>query len=154
MKVWAAVALLAAQVLALFEGDKIEKLTSENFEEKVLKDEENAWVVTFYADWCPYCKTFDEELEGATNDVGLTEKNLKLKFGAIDVMENRDLTRQFGIRRSPTVKIFGKDKEAPEDYAGMRKTKEIVTKCIEFCEENEFVKKEEVVEEKEEEEDK
>ena len=76
-----------------------------------MQDTENAWVVTFYADWCPYCKTFDAEYELASGDPTLANK--KVKFGAIDVMANRDLTKLYQIKRSPTVKIFGIDKQAP-----------------------------------------
>jgi len=76
-------------------------------------------MVTFYADWCPYCKTFDAEYDAASKDGSL--KDSRIKFGAVDVMANRDLTKQFGIKRSPTVKIFGHDKAAPEDYLGQRK---------------------------------
>ena len=143
MRLLKAFAVLAAQVYALFDTSGVETLTSENWDEKVAKDEDNAWVITFYADWCPYCKTFSEEYGAAVHDVKLEDK--KIKFGAVDVMANRDLTKKFGIKRSPTVKIFGKDRENPEDYTGQRKTEDIVSHCVDFCDKNDFVteKKEE-----------
>mmetsp|Transcript_41491 Transcript_41491/g.54607 ORF Transcript_41491/g.54607 Transcript_41491/m.54607 type:complete len:400 (-) Transcript_41491:233-1432(-) len=137
MRILSAFALIAAQVWALFEGEGIETLTSDNWAEKVDGDEENAWVITFYADWCPYCKTFSDEFSAAITDPELADK--KIKFGALDVMANRDLTKKYGIKRSPTVKIFGKDKETPEDYVGQRKTADIVSHVSEFCTTNEFV---------------
>ena len=130
-------ALVSAQVYALFDSDTVEVLTSDNFAEKVDEDTENAWVVTFYADWCPYCKTFDTEFDNASKDTKLADK--KIKFGSVDVMANRDLTSKFGIKRSPTVKLFGTDKAAPTDYLGHRKQDDLVTHCDEFCTENEFV---------------
>ena len=131
-------ALISAQVYALFEGDTVEKLTSDNFAEKVDEDTDNAWVITFYADWCPYCKTFDTEFDLASKDTKLADK--KIKFGSVDVMANRDLTSKYGIKRSPTVKLFGTDKAAPTDYLGHRKQDDLVTHCDEYCTENEFTK--------------
>jgi len=103
----------------------------------VVNDEENMWMVTFYADWCPYCEPFSPELESAQNDLQLTDK--KIKFGAVNVMENRDLTIHYGVARSPSVKIFGKDKVTPEDYEGHRKQAELVTYLVEYADTNEFV---------------
>ena len=113
----AGLAVLTVETLAMF--DNVVQLNSENWADKVEKDDKNAWMVTFYADWCPYCKTFDAEYDAASKDGSL--KDSRIKFGAVDVMANRDLTKQFGIKRSPTVKIFGHDKAAPEDYLGQRK---------------------------------
>ena len=134
MRILKALALFAAQVYALFEADGVETLTSENWKELVDDDTDNAWVITFYADWCPYCKTFSDDFGEAVKDPAL--ENKKIKFGAVDVMANRDLTKKFGIKRSPTVKIFGADKEAPEDYSGQRKKADLVTHCADFCEKN------------------
>lgn len=131
-------AILAADVFALFDGEQIVQLTSDNFTEKVEDDKDNAWVVTFYADWCPYCKTFSSEFDLASKDTKLKDK--KILFGAVDVMANRDLTSKFGIKRSPTVKLFGKDKADPEDYLGHRKQADLVDHCADYCKTNEFVK--------------
>lgn len=93
-------------------------------------------MITFYADWCPHCKTFETELASALSDPSLADK--RIKFGAVDVMANRDLTSKFGIKRSPTVKIFGNDKFAPIDYTGQRKSADVVSYCGEYCLENNF----------------
>jgi len=137
MKVLSAFALIAAQVWALFDGDNIEILTSDNWDEKVINDEENAWVVTYYADWCPYCKSFSDEYDLAASDPTLADK--KIKFGSVDVMANRDLTKKYEIKRSPTVKVFGKDKTAPEDYVGQRKSADIITYCDGYCTDHGYV---------------
>ena len=131
----ASLAVLAAEVLAMF--DNVEKLDAKNWAQKVENDDKNAWIVTFYADWCPYCKTFDPEYEAASNDTRLKDK--LIKFGAVDVMANRDLTKQFGIKRSPTVKIFGHDKDTPEDYLGQRKTKDVVDFVDTFTTKHNFI---------------
>lgn len=135
---FATLAVLAAEAFALFDGTGIEKLTSANWNQLVDQDKENAWVVAFYADWCPYCKTFSDEYKTALADPLLADK--RIKFGAVDVMANRDLTTKFGIKRSPTVKIFGTDRAAPEDYLGARKASDLVTHCNGFCTNNNFIK--------------
>ena len=54
----AGVSMLAVQTSAqdntLFQD--FDHFTKETFEEVVLSDVENMWLVTFYADWCPYCQ--------------------------------------------------------------------------------------------------
>ena len=94
-------------------------------------------MVTFYADWCPYCKTFDSEYANAAKDVRLKDKNIR--FGAVDVMANRDLTKQFGIKRSPTVKVFGHDKSSPEDYLGQRKQKDVIDYVDNYTTKHNFI---------------
>ena len=128
-------AIFSAETLAMF--DNVVELGSDNWAEKVGNDKENAWMVTFYADWCPYCKTFDPEFEAASKDVRLKDK--LVKFGAVDVMANRDLTKQFGIKRSPTVKIFGHDKDSPEDYLGQRKSKDVLDFLDTFTTKHNFI---------------
>ena len=43
-----------------------------------------------------------------------------MKFGVVDVMSNRGLTREYGIKSAPSIKVFGEDKSSPEDYIGRR----------------------------------
>ena len=45
-------AAFASEVWALY--DNIEKLSMANWEEKVIHDHENIWMVTFYTDWCQF----------------------------------------------------------------------------------------------------
>jgi len=136
-----ACAVLAADVYAtaLFNGEGIEALTSATWAQKIDGDKDNAWVVTFYADWCPYCKTFSEEYAAAVKDPKLADKTIK--FGAVDVMANRDLVTKFAVKRSPTVKVFGADKAAPEDYLGARKAADLVTFLDEFAVKHNFIRK-------------
>ena len=107
---------------ALFQD--FDHFTKESFEDVILNDDENMWMVTFYADWCPYCKPVYEELSEAKNDYSLLDK--KVKFGVVDVMANRDLLKEYDVRQSPSIKVFGVDKENPEDYYGERKASSIV----------------------------
>ncbi len=54
-------------------------------------------------------------------------------------MVNRDLTTRYGIKRSPTIKFFGLDKSAPEDYLGQRKQADVVSYIDDYCVENNYV---------------
>ena len=85
--------MLATQAFALF--DQVQKLDESNFDEIVMNDDENMWLVTFYAEWCPYCQPFSPELEAAQVDPTLGDK--KIKFGAVDVMQSRDITQRYAI---------------------------------------------------------
>ena len=81
-------------------------------------------MVIFYADWCGYCKPLEEQMESVINDASL--KNKKIKFGAVDVMQNKKFTKSWGISRSPTIKFFGQDKTKPDNFIGYRTHKELV----------------------------
>ena len=105
----------------------------------MLNDDENMWMVTFYANWCPYCKPVYEELNAAKNDYTLMDK--KVKFGVIDVMANRDLLKEYDVKQSPSIKVFGADKENPEDYYGLRKASNIVSFINNYAEKQGFVDK-------------
>ena len=140
MKLLSFAAILATQVFgsdSLFLSEGIWDLKEDNFEEMVVSDDENVWMITFYADWCPYCETFETEFRNAVVDPKLADK--KIKFGAIDVMANRDLTAKYGVTRSPTVKVFGLDKSEPVEYLGQRKQADVVTYCDDYCVENDYV---------------
>ena len=131
-----AFAAIATQAFAgLFQD--VEVLTSDTWADKVENDDDNVWMITFYADWCPYCAPFDTEFTAASNDIALADK--KIKFGSVDVMANRDLTTRYGIKRSPTVKVFGVDKSAPEDYVGHRKQADLVSYCNDYATTHNFI---------------
>ena len=65
--------------------------------------------------------------------------NSKVKFGVVNVMDNRDLTSKYGVKRTPTVKVFGSDKEHPEDYAGRRKASDLVDFIVKYAADNSFI---------------
>ena len=94
------------------------KLTEYNFRDAVLEDPDNMWFVTFYTDWCPYCKTLDQELFEARDDETIQDK--KVKFGVVELMSNKNLMRKYDIKSAPIIKVFGEDKFNPEDYSGRR----------------------------------
>ena len=50
----------------------------------------------------------------------------KVKFGAVDVMKNKDLAIANKIRRAPTVFVYGNDKHHAVEYEGDRKKFSVV----------------------------
>jgi thiol-disulfide isomerase/thioredoxin len=128
-------ATLCAQAFALFDG--VTRLDSANWADTVENDKDHVWMVSFYADWCPHCKVFDTEFENAMNDPSLADK--KVRFGAVNVMDSRDLTTRYGIKRSPTVKLFGQDKGTPQDYVGLRKQADVAKYVGDYSLEHNFL---------------
>ena len=46
-----------------------------------------------------------------------------VKVGAVNADEHQQLGGQYGVKGFPTIKIFGKNKNKPEDYQGARDAK-------------------------------
>ena len=71
--------------------------TSENFN-SLITDE--LVLVDFYADWCGPCKMLSPVLEELIND------RAELKIVKVDVDQNEDLAKQYGILTIPTLLLF------------------------------------------------
>ena len=48
-------------------------------------------------------------------------KGKNVKFGAVDVMQNKDLAIAAKIRRAPTIFVYGNNKHNAVEYEGDRK---------------------------------
>lgn len=62
-------------------------------------------LVDFYATWCGPCKMLGPVLEEISSD------RAEVKIVKIDVDENPDLARKFGIMSVPTLYLFNDSKE-------------------------------------------
>lgn len=95
------------------------KLTSENFEEEVLKSDKPV-LIDFYADWCGPCKMMSpiiDEIESELLD--------KAKVGKINVDDNQNLAAQYGVMSIPTIIII-KNGEVQKTFVGVRDKSEIL----------------------------
>jgi hypothetical protein len=115
MRTFLAAALIGA-ANALYEG--LIQLDETNFDRMVLDDHDTMWVVTFYADWCPYAKALEHEVMVTSRN--MMTAGFDIKFGVVNVADNLGLVHHFGVERSPTIEIFGADKSRPTRYGGTR----------------------------------
>lgn len=101
-------------------SDDVVQLTPATFQERVIKSNE-IWVVEFYAPWCGHCKALTPEYKKAATAL----KGI-VRVGAVDADEHKSLGGQYGVKGFPTIKIFGSNKNKPEDFNGQRTAQGIV----------------------------
>lgn len=59
-------------------------------------------------------------LETQTSVFSLIPLQGVVKLGAVDADQHKALGGQYGVRGFPTIKVFGANKNKPEEYQGMR----------------------------------
>lgn len=96
------------------------KITSENYEEEVLKSEK-AVLLDFYADWCGPCRMMSPIIDEIAE-----EKVDSVKVGKINVDENQDLAMEYGVMSIPTLVII-KNGEVSKTFVGVRDKNEILS---------------------------
>ena len=110
---------------------------------QVIKSD-SLWIVEFYAPWCGHCQRLTPEytkaakaLKGvvkvrASFDVVGVLSNVQLflcQIGAVNADDHKSLGGQYQVQGFPTIKIFGLNKNKPEDYQGERTAKVGLRKC-------------------------
>ena len=94
-------------------SENIVNLSSENFEQEVLKAETPV-LVDFWAEWCGPCKMLAPVLDELAQEYGA-----KLKVGKVNIDHDQQLSVQYGIQSIPTLLIF-KDGQVQEQHIGMK----------------------------------
>lgn len=89
-----------SQFLAMEVSMIIEELNSRNFSENVLESSIPV-VVDFFATWCSPCKALAPVLVELAK-----EYDGKIKFFKLNIDEEEDLAREFGIMSIPTLALF------------------------------------------------
>ena len=95
------------------------KVTDSNVDE-ILKSE--ITVLQFSADWCGPCRMLSPIIEG------LSEVNTDVTIGKLNVDNNGDTAKKYGIRSIPTV-LFLKNGEVIDKMVGIS-TKEVFQEKI------------------------
>lgn len=102
--------------------DGFRHLTPTDFENEVISDSENVWIVAFIDPYCGGCQRLATEwpkLKAAES-----MKSRKVKFGYVDISveSQADIMRkhvgQNKIQLTPTVLVYGRDKANPNEYLG------------------------------------
>src|SRR3990172_6396662 len=82
-------------------------VTEQDFQERVL-DSETPVLVDFWAEWCVPCHMVSPVVE----EIG-REKADKLQVAKLNIDDNPDVTRRYGIMSIPTLMLFMKGEEKP-----------------------------------------
>ncbi len=88
------------------------KITKENFQEEVIQSAKPV-LLDFWAPWCGPCRMVApllDEIAGERSDI---------KVGKIDVDEQQELARQFGVISIPTLVVM-KDGQVVNQVVGAR----------------------------------
>ncbi|MGH2580165.1 MAG: thioredoxin [Actinomycetota bacterium] len=75
-------------------------VTDQDFEERVLKSDEPV-LVDFWAEWCVPCHMVSPVVE----EIG-QEKGESLRVAKVNIDENPEVTRRFGVMSIPTLMLF------------------------------------------------
>jgi len=78
-------------------------INNSNFEKEVL-NEKGFVIVDFFGTWCMPCKFLMPILHKI-------EEDKKIKLAKVDIDENEELVKKFGIVSVPTLKIYKDGKE-------------------------------------------
>jgi len=87
-------------------GDTVFSTFSETFDSDVLAYTSTPVMVDFYATWCGPCKVLAPELDSVAK-----EMKGRVKIMKVDVDDNQDLARKYGVQVLPTVIVFKEGKE-------------------------------------------
>ncbi len=101
------------------------KISSENYEEEVLKADKPV-IIDFYADWCGPCRMMSPIIDEIAE-----EKKDCIKVGKVNVDENQDLAMKYGVMSIPTIVII-KNGKVERTFVGVREKSEILGAALEI----------------------
>lgn len=99
------------------------ELDIDNFEEEVLQNENVVWIIEFYSDHCPICKSLKPEIIKAAKTVTASRKDVRL--GGVNSRVNWDIPEKWGVTSYPWVACFYKGTKVG-DMAGLSGAESVV----------------------------
>ncbi|XP_026471347.1 protein disulfide-isomerase A6 homolog [Ctenocephalides felis] len=121
--IWASTALYPT-------NSDVVDLTADNFDRLVLNSNK-VWIVQFFAPSCIHCINLEPEYsKAATALKGVVE------VGAVNAKEYKSLSNQYDVRGFPTIKIFGTNKSAPQNFTGPKTAQGIVESAFSAAKEH------------------
>lgn len=115
---------LLVTVNAFYSASDVVELSQNDFNNEVIQSDE-LWLVEFYAPWCGHCQSLAPEWKKAASAL----KGI-VKIGAVDADKHQSLGGQYGVQGFPTIKIFGLNKNKPDDYNGARSAQGITDAAL------------------------
>jgi len=94
-------------------SEYVKEFTEANFDDEVLNSSQPV-VVDLWAEWCMPCLMVAPIIEQLAQ-----EYDGKVKFGKLNVDENRSIAIRFSIQAIPTLLIF-KDGQLVQKFVGLR----------------------------------
>ncbi|MEL7622321.1 MAG: thioredoxin [Clostridiales bacterium] len=95
------------------------KLNGKNFEAEALKANEPV-LVDFWAEWCGPCRMLSPLVDEIANEL-----DGKVKIGKVNVDEEPELAREYGVMSIPTLVVLKEGKVAASSV-GVRPKEEII----------------------------
>ncbi len=101
-------------------------VTDQSFEEKVLKAS-GPVLVDFWAPWCGPCKIAEPVLEELSD-----EYSGKIQVVKVNVDENQDSSRKYGIMSIPTTVLFkgGEEIDRQIGFSGKKAFEDLIKKAL------------------------
>ena len=98
-------------------SQKLIPIKATDFEKDVL-DHPGVVLVEFFATWCGHCRMFAPVLETFAK-----EQEGKVKVVLVDVDQALDLVKAAGVKSTPTIILFDKEKKKGSHTGAMEKGK-------------------------------
>jgi len=103
----------AERSVKVMASEYVKEITEANFEDEVINSSEPV-VVDLWAEWCMPCRMIAPIIEELAQ-----EYNGRVKFGKLNVDENRNIAVRYSIQAIPTLLIF-KDGQLVQKLVGLR----------------------------------
>jgi len=108
-------------------SEHVKEITDANFEDEVINSPQPV-VIDLWAEWCMPCRMIAPIIEELAQ-----EYDGKVKFGKLNVDENRNIAIRYSIQAIPTLLIF-KDGQLVQKFVGLRSKADLQREIVSLLE--------------------